>query len=83
MTYNCAKMEGKDLSGLEGKDCVELLKHPEVNVEIPWQNLNGSDWSELLSEKPQFADKCDFKLLDDDNWQRLLKKQPQFAEKRP
>ena len=32
------------------------------NIECDWEKLDGEDWSRLLIEQPQFADKCDWDL---------------------
>ena len=37
----------------------------------------------LLSEQPQFADKCDWTKLSEDDWKELLECQPQLAAFRP
>ena len=46
-----------------------------------WSKLEACNWVKLLSEQPQFADKCDWSKLDGWNWQLLLEKQPQFSDK--
>ena len=44
-----------------------------------WKNMNGREWSELLREQPQFADKCDWANLEEEEWDSLSEEQPQFA----
>ena len=51
------------------------------NIECDWERLDGYDWSRLLIEQPQFADKCNWKKLDSGGGRWLLRKQPQFADK--
>ena len=43
--------------------------------------MDEQDWANLLSEKPQFADKCNWDSLKGIGWCRLLATQPQFADK--
>ena len=43
--------------------------------------MDGRDWVNLLSEHPEFTDKCDWKELRSDDWKELLKARPEFAEK--
>jgi len=43
-------------------------------------NLNGCNWSYLLSEYPKFYKSCNWKSLDEDDWDLLLEKQPQFSK---
>ena len=50
---------------------------------IKLDEFDSEDWSSLLRDQPQFADKCD--MWDEFNgkdWSRILSYQPQFAEKR-
>ena len=42
------------------------------------EKLNGSDWSNLLTKQPQFADKCPWDKFEAQDWTSLLKIQPQF-----
>lgn len=42
--------------------------------------MNGGDWVNLLSEHPEFADKCDWKELRSDDWKALLKARPEFKK---
>ena len=51
------------------------------NIECDWSELDGCDWSWLLSTQPKFADKCDWKKLNGWDWCGLLCKHPQFADK--
>lgn len=45
--------------------------------------LSGEDWAELLSNQPQFADKCPWEKLEGFDWAELLSAQPQFADQCP
>ena len=50
---------------------------------IKLDKFNSSDWSGLLQDQPQFAEKCDrWDEFCGTDWSELLRKQPQFAEKR-
>jgi len=40
--------------------------------------LDGWDWSYLLREQPQLADRCDFSKLSGWDWSWLLCEQPQL-----
>lgn len=51
-------------------------------IDIVTESYNGKEWADLLSEYPEFADKCDWAKLSDEDWTTLLEKQPQFADKR-
>ena len=52
------------------------------NIECDWEKLDGGNWSQLLIEQPQFADKCNkWDEFDSDDWRVLLSEQPQFADK--
>ena len=44
--------------------------------------MNGSFWGGLLSEQPQFADKCPWEESKESDWEALLAKQPQLAKYR-
>ena len=47
-----------------------------------WTRLDELSWTVLLSQKPEFADKCNkWDEFDGDDWSDLLAKQPQFADK--
>ena len=47
-----------------------------------WTRLDELSWSVLLSQKPEFADKCNkWDEFDGNDWINLLAKQPQFADK--
>ena len=43
--------------------------------------MDGGNWSDLLQERPEFADKCDWSKLDGGNWSDLLRKHPRLADK--
>ena len=50
-----------------------------------WSKLNGSDWSRLLREQPQFSEHCTEKYwskLDGTDWSQLLREQPQLKKYR-
>ena len=61
-----------------------LVAHPEHANKCDWKqmrkDLNGHNWTLLLSNQPQFAEHCRWTTLDGDNWTALLAAQPQFAE---
>lgn len=46
-----------------------------------WEKFSGTDWMELLSERPEFADKCDWSKLSGADWALLLGSRPEFADK--
>ena len=47
-----------------------------------WTRLDELSWMVLLSQMPEFADKCNkWDEFDGDDWSDLLAKQPQFADK--
>ena len=47
-----------------------------------WTRLDELSWMVLLSQMPEFADKCNkWNEFDGDDWSCLLVKQPQFADK--
>ena len=47
-----------------------------------WTRLDELSWMVLLSQMPEFADKCNkWDEFDGDDWSCLLAKQPQFADK--
>lgn len=71
-----------------------LAEHPEMEEFFlrnsccdegaqAWSIFDGDCWASLLSVQPQFADKCDFKLLKkmSYNWPKLILAQPQFEDK--
>ena len=77
-----------DLSAEELADLI--LEKPETTEQCgrdDWLKLTGDEWVRLLSELPQFADKCPWNLLPYEcykefcGWEYLLERQPQFAEK--
>ncbi len=52
-----------------------------MKEQIDFNYLGGSQWADLLSAQPQFADKCDWDKLWNTDWAKLLAAQPQFADK--
>jgi hypothetical protein len=44
----------------------------EIVMVNDYAKMTGREWSELLSEHPQYADKCDWDKLDGDDWVYLL-----------
>ena len=59
-----------------------LLENENAEVSSEeYEKFTGSDWGQLLSEKPQFADKCN-KWNDFPHWTltSLLKKHPELAK---
>ena len=42
--------------------------------------MDGWQWSKLLSEQPQFSNRCDWRKLTGRDWSSLLSCQPQFAD---
>jgi len=52
--------------------------HPEYGFIAPWQKFSGQDWQKLLSEHPEFAQHCDFNLLEVEDWEVLLINQIRF-----
>ena len=43
--------------------------------------MDGRDWVALLSERPEFSEKCAWEKLNECYWERLLLKRPEFKEK--
>lgn len=43
--------------------------------------LDGFEWSQLVVNNPQYAEKCNWGILDVTDWGYLLAHQPQFADK--
>ena len=37
-----------------------------------FENLNGEQWSQLLSEHPEYANQCDWETLNIDDWFELF-----------
>ncbi len=74
----------KDLSA---DQWVDILQHEagvllENDLRIcQWEKFSGTDWMELLSERPEFADKCDWSKLSGGDWALLLRSRPEFADK--
>ena len=56
------------------------MKNYKDYTKEDWEKLNGYDWGNLLSDKPQFAKYCNWNLLDGDDWRCLLSWQPQFKD---
>ncbi len=50
---------------------------------IDFDNLSGAGWAELLITHPEYADKCQWLMLDGCDWAGLLREQPQFFDKCP
>ena len=47
-----------------------------------WTRLDELSWVDLLSQKPEFAEKCDkYDDFSATDWKNLLSEQPQFADK--
>ena len=40
----------------------------DASEEIDFENLTGTEWVELLIERPECADKCDWAKLTDEDW---------------
>ena len=71
-----------DLSAEELADLI--LEKPETAEQCgrdDWLKLTGDEWERLLSEQPQFADKCHWREFSAGNWAELIGNQPQFADK--
>lgn len=45
------------------------------------EQLNGTEWYELIVNHPEYAEKCQWEKLDADDWGVLLAAKPQFADK--
>ena len=59
-----------------------LAERPEAAEHFArWDLLGGFAWARLLSRRPEFADKCDWRRLKPVAWMQLLRRQPQFAAK--
>lgn len=59
-----------------------LAERPEAAERFTrWDLLGGFAWARLLSRRPEFADKCDWRKLKPMAWRQLLLRQPQFAAK--
>ena len=71
---------------LSPADWLCLLKvRPQLEKYFDWSRAESCQsvyWYRLLCRQPQFADKCNFELLDDEVRELLIKHCPQFAEKR-
>ena len=64
----------------------ELIRQiPQYSGEVKWNKLQTccDDWSYVLSNHPQFADKCPWDKLAGRNFSYLLSNQPQFADRCP
>lgn len=59
-----------------------LAERPEEAAHFTrWDMFRGFAWARLLSRRPEFADKCDWRKLKPLAWRQLLIRQPQFAAK--
>jgi len=73
-----------DLSAEELADLI--LEKPETTEQCgrdDWLKLTGDEWVRLLSELPQFADKCDWPRLANVQIGELLKAHPSLADQMP
>lgn len=94
------KVPEKDTPKKQIKNKLVALLLENENAEVSseeFEKFTGSDWVQLLSEKPEFANKCDcYEVVGDiginvmvkswdkltaKQWYDLLIKQPQFADK--
>ena len=68
---------------LEANDWADLLSaRPLLSKDRTWESERWSSlWSRLLMEKPEFADRCNWKVFEGVDWANLLSTQPQFADK--
>ncbi len=64
------------------KEVQKEVKRQRRILDIVLESYDGKDWADLLSEHPEYSDKCDWSKLTDEDWASLLEKQPQFANKR-
>ena len=44
--------------------CLEK-RYSQFEKDCDWEQLDGWDWSNLLSKQPQFSDRCDWEKLND------------------
>ena len=61
-----------------------LVEFPEAEKFLPEYIINsmgGYGWSELLSARPEFAERCNWEKLNGSDWVRLLMSQGMFANK--
>ena len=65
------------------KEAEKEVKRQEHILDIVLESYDGKAWADLLSEHPEFADKCDWSKLDDENWDSLLQAQPQLSKYKP
>ena len=64
---------------LSAKTKKELfLRHGYFEENCHLGTFSGIDWSRLLSNRPQYASKCQWQKLDGKDWEILLLKQVQF-----
>ncbi|WP_347243888.1 hypothetical protein, partial [Thermogutta sp.] len=65
------------------KQCPPGLLNHSISWGEWWKEVNGSDWTQLLREQPQFATLCTehrgWEKFNGWDWSRLLRKRPQFA----
>ena len=59
-----------------------LRYKPELldGIEIKWQDFSSCDLLKLLTECPQYADKCDWSRLDKNDLQNILQTHPDLIE---
>lgn len=86
-------MAAKGTRKRTGSEWVKLIiNDPSQSKSCDWKTLKGSDWATLLSELPEFEDKCKKKFgeknkqngwskLTESDWALLLATQPKFARR--
>ncbi len=58
-----------------------VIRHPALTRFFNISKLGGECWLEILNERPELAEYCDWDQLGDDfNWCSLLKSHPEFSE---
>ncbi|MBP5542774.1 MAG: hypothetical protein ILM98_01755 [Kiritimatiellae bacterium] len=57
------------------------IRKKQTMDNLDLENMDGSEWVDLLLEHPEFAEKCDWTKLDGEDWVTLLEDCPQFADK--
>lgn len=65
-----------------GQWVAALLEDPALADQYKWEKLSGDDWRRLLKHLPQFADKCDWDMMNEkcSDWAYLLDAQPNLAK---
>ena len=82
-------MTNEELKQMESNELVEaLIEDTSLASDFDrlnlWDEFDSDDWVELLSEQPQFDNKCNkWERFDSFDWSDLLSAQPQFADKCP